>query len=413
MRRRCDGDEVFDDLPRELEHLAHVILGRVIGDPHALLLVGGVEEALGALHGLHVQVRDVLAVGERDAHLVLGREHHVVLGQAARAVKDGHDALLHGHLALIEAPRGRVVPAVLAALGLDGHGDTSARVRHAPRLLYAVGRVALSRPGGGLAALEVLLIVILAHLLVVLLVRQAGGLSSEGKGVLLQGLVNFAVVLDLGQPPCVDSLCGVLLLNNAEHTVVQVLVEVLGVGEGDGTSRTLASGIGCVSRGFAALVATSRLLAAVWRGLLDTVHSRQMPLEDIGAVERLLSRGTGSRTETAHHCSLVVGQGVSVLVVLAREALDVVIARLNWALFGAFRLVRQHVRLQVLEGLTTVGVWASLLLLGLIAAIRVLLGGLEGSHAGPSVVLRRNSVRAVLEAGNVGRSAAISNTGNR
>lgn len=74
-----------------------------------------------------------------------------------------------------------------------------------------------------------------------------------------------------------------------------------------------------------------------------------MSLEDIGSIEALLCCTPTSRTETTHHCALVMGQGVSVLVILASEAFDVVFASWNRALLGTLLLVREHVRLEVLD----------------------------------------------------------------
>lgn len=57
-----------------------------------------------------------------------------------------------------------------------------------------------------------------------------------------------------------------------------------------------------------------------------------MTLEDVGAVEALFRGGAGTWAESAYHCPFVVGQGVAVLVVLAGESLDVVLAVQNRAL---------------------------------------------------------------------------------
>ena len=68
-----------------------------------------------------------------------------------------------------------------------------------------------------------------------------------------------------------------------------------------------------------------------------------MSLEDISAVERLLSRRTGPRTETADHGTLVVCQGMSVLVILPCETLKVIFASSDRALLWSLILVSEHV----------------------------------------------------------------------
>lgn len=52
-----------------------------------------------------------------------------------------------------------------------------------------------------------------------------------------------------------------------------------------------------------------------------------MSLEDICPVEALLRRASTARTESTYHGTLVVGQGVSILVVLPGKAFDVIFAR--------------------------------------------------------------------------------------
>ena len=101
-------------------------------------------------------------------------------------------------------------------------------------------------------------------------------------------------------------------------------------------------------------LATGRaLLAAVGRVLLDAVDRSQMPLEYIGTVKALLSGRAASRAETADHGALVMRQGMTVLVVLPREALDVILARCDRTLFWSLILVSEHVCLEILENTST------------------------------------------------------------
>jgi hypothetical protein len=81
-------------------------------------------------------------------------------------------------------------------------------------------------------------------------------------------------------------------------------------------------------------------------------------LEHICAVEALLSRAAGAWTESADHSSLVVRQGMPVLVILAGEALSVILASRDRTLLRALVLVCEHVRFEVLEVPAARGVWA-------------------------------------------------------
>lgn len=83
-----------------------------------------------------------------------------------------------------------------------------------------------------------------------------------------------------------------------------------------------------------------------------------MSLEHVRTVEALLGRAARAWAEPAYHGSLVVCQCVPVLVVLAREALCVVLASRDRAFLWALVLVCEHVRLKVLEVPATCGVWA-------------------------------------------------------
>jgi hypothetical protein len=59
---------------------------------------------------------------------------------------------------------------------------------------------------------------------------------------------------------------------------------------------------------------------------------------------------------------------VSVLIILARETLDVIIARLNRTLLWSLILVGQHVGLQIFEHLSALGICASSLLFRFLTA---------------------------------------------
>ena len=197
--------------------------------------------------------------------------------------------------------------------------------------------------------------------------------NSVGGGrkvVLLQSLVNILIILDLSEALGIDGLGRVFLLDNAKHTVVKMLVEVLSVGEGLRASTTLAGSVRSVARQLLVGVGTGRrLLSAVGRCLLNTMDCSQVTLEDIGTVKRLLGSRSRAWAEAADHCALVVCEGVAVLVILASETFGVVLAGCNRTLLGALILVSEHVSLEILEGLATIGPSASLLLLGLITAV--------------------------------------------
>lgn len=59
--------------------------------------------------------------------------------------------------------------------------------------------------------------------------------------------MHALVVLHLGQALRIDCLHGILLLDDAEHAVIQVLVKVLGVGKGLRASTALARGVGSIA----------------------------------------------------------------------------------------------------------------------------------------------------------------------
>ena len=70
-----------------------------------------------------------------------------------------------------------------------------------------------------------------------------------------------------------------------------------------------------------------------------------------------------------------MGQGVTVLVILARETFDVVFAGRNWAFFRPFWLVGEHVRFQVSEHTATVGMGAATLPVSLFVTLDAAEGG--------------------------------------
>lgn len=148
-----------------------------------------------------------------------------------------------------------------------------------------------------------------------------------------------------------------------------MLVKVLGVVEALRASAALASGVGSIA-GEGHWRAASPL-AAVGRSLLDIVDRGEVSLEDVGAVKRLLGRRPRSGAEATDHVALVVRQGMTVLVILASKPLNVVLASGDGALFRALSLMGEHVGLEILEGLAALGIGASLLLLGLVAAVVV------------------------------------------
>jgi len=316
-------------------------------------------------HRLHVQVRHVLLPArprlpapDRHAHLELRAEHHVVLPQPPPPVEHAQHPLLHLHLRRRTPPAARVVlappPPVL-------------RLQHHPALgvrepLLDRAAAALARPLG-LGARRVVVVVGVVRLLELLIVLV-------GKGRLVrrrrrrrqvrppQRLVHRAVVLHLGEPRRIDRLARLLLLHEPQHAVVEVLVEVLRVLEHRRARAALARGVGRVARQSQRAGGrrpARRLAPAVRRRLLDVVHGGQVTLKNVGAVERLLGRRAGARAEAADHRTLVVRQGVAVLVVLAREALGVVVAGRDGALLGPLGLVGEHVCFEVLEGLAAVG----------------------------------------------------------
>lgn len=88
-----------------------------------------------------------------------------------------------------------------------------------------------------------------------------------------------------------------------------------------------------------------------------------MTLEDIGAVKALLRCTAASWTESTDHRTLVVCEGVSVLVVLSGKPLGVVFAGGDWAFLGTFVLVCEQVCLEIFNVSTAGGDWTDTLVL--------------------------------------------------
>ena len=177
----------------------------------------------------------------------------------------------------------------------------------------------------------------------------------------VQSFLDIKVVVDLTKMLDVDGLRGLFLLNNAQHTVVQMFIEVLSIVECCRAGGTLASGVLAIAGEFS-VVCRRTSLPAIGRRLLHTVHRSQMSLEHIGSVETLLSRRPRSRAKAADHGTFVMCQCMSILVILACEALQVVLASEDWAFFRSLGLMSQHMSFEILEYLPAFGVRAPALL---------------------------------------------------
>ena len=103
-----------------------------------------------------------------------------------------------------------------------------------------------------------------------------------------------------------------------------------------------------------------------------------MPLEDIGAVEALFRSGPGSRTEAADHGTLVMRQGMSVLVVFPCEALEVIFTGDDGALLWSFRLVREHVGFEITEDTPAIRMGTPMAFSGFIVEFNVPCAGTRG-----------------------------------
>lgn len=91
-----------------------------------------------------------------------------------------------------------------------------------------------------------------------------------------------------------------------------------------------------------------------------------MSFEDIGSVEALLCGRAGARAKTADHGALVMGQSMSILVVLSGKALLVVFTCQDGTFLWSLGLVSQHVCFQVFEDFAAISMGASTLLSALV-----------------------------------------------
>jgi hypothetical protein len=158
----------------------------------------------------------------------------------------------------------------------------------------------------------------------------------------------------------IDGFTRFLLLDHAQDTVVQVLVKVLGIVEGCRASRALASSILTIAGQFAG-VASRAALSAVGGCLFHPMNRSQVSLENIGPVEALLGGRARAWAEAAHHGTLVMGQGVSIFVILACKTFLVVLASQDGTFLGSLGLMGQHVGLEILENLSALRVRAATL----------------------------------------------------
>ena len=195
-----------------------------------------------------------------------------------------------------------------------------------------------------------------------------------GQGVVSKRIDYGLVVVHRGEISLVDGLTGIALLDDTQNTLVQMFVEVLGVAEGARTGRAPARTvvdlvIVCVeiditragpANGAALGQTTDRcLLTTVGRSLLDLMYVGQVSFEDVGPVEGFLGGGTHAGTEWTKHRPLVVGQRMSVLVVLARESLLRILARGDGALLRPLRLMGECMGFEVAEDAATFWIRAS------------------------------------------------------
>ena len=117
-----------------------------------------------------------------------------------------------------------------------------------------------------------------------------------------------------------------------------MLIKVLSIGEGLRARGALACGILTVAGEFA-VAGSGRTLPAVGGCLLHSMYRGQVSLENIGPVKALLGWRPRSWAEATDHGTFVVGQGVSVLVVLSSKALLIIFTGQDGAFLGPFGLM--------------------------------------------------------------------------
>lgn len=85
----------------------------------------------------------------------------------------------------------------------------------------------------------VIVVKLLFELIIIFIIVVCGNgvLDAFGETIAVQGIRDVLVLSHGGQETLVDSLARVSLLHDAEYTVIQMLVEVLSVGEDDRACR--------------------------------------------------------------------------------------------------------------------------------------------------------------------------------
>src|SRR5690242_5063609 len=100
------------------------------------------------------------------------------------------------------------------------------------RLAAAVGSIVL---------VVIVNFIVKVILFIVIVVAGDCILDALGEAIAVQGVGDILVLGNGSQEALVDGLARVSLLNDAQHAVIQMLVEVLRIGEGDRASRASTS----------------------------------------------------------------------------------------------------------------------------------------------------------------------------